>query len=189
MRNLQFRELSLASATLVLAAGLTLTACSSSGGTGGSTPPASSPATQPASQPATSPPTSSAPATGSSEPSSGAGAIAAIKANWIAFFSANTPTARRIELLQNGSVFSVIIKAQAGSSLAALASAKVTSVSLTGTDQAGVVYSILVSGQSELGGEHGVAVYQDGIWKVGDASFCGLLTLEGTSGLPSACSG
>jgi hypothetical protein len=186
MRNLQLRELSLASATLVLAAGLTLTACSSSGGTAGSSPGTSSP---PATQPATPPATSSAPATGSSEPSSGAGAIAAIKANWVAFFNAKTPSARRVDLLQNGSVFAAIIKSQAGSSLSQLASAKVTSVSLTGANQAGVVYSILLGGTTGLGGQHGVAVYQDGLWKVGDASFCGLLKLEQLSGLPSACSG
>ena len=39
----------------------------------------------------------------------------------------------------------------------------------------------------ELGG---VAVLQGGTWKVGDASFCGLLTLENggrASGLPAAC--
>ena len=35
-----------------------------------------------------------------------------------------------------------------------------------------------------------MAVYQDGTWKVGLASFCGLLALENggkTSGLPAAC--
>jgi hypothetical protein len=35
-----------------------------------------------------------------------------------------------------------------------------------------------------------VAVKQDGTWKVGVASFCGLLTVENngkTSGLPAAC--
>jgi len=34
-------------------------------------------------------------------------------------------------------------------------------------------------------------VYQDGSWKVGESSFCGLLILENggkTTGLPAACS-
>jgi len=31
-------------------------------------------------------------------------------------------------------------------------------------------------------------VYQNGTWKVGDASFCGLLTLENGGKAPSVCS-
>ena len=56
--------------------------------------------------------------------------------------------------------------------------------------QAKVTYSILIGGQSALANQAGVAVYQGGTWKVGLASFCGLLTLENggkTSGLPAAC--
>ncbi len=57
--------------------------------------------------------------------------------------------------------------------------------------QAKVTYSILLGGQPVLSGRTGVAVKQDGTWKVGVASFCGLLTVENngkTSGLPAACS-
>jgi len=53
-----------------------------------------------------------------------------------------------------------------------------------------VTYSILVSGTPALTNQAGVAVYQDGRWKVGDASFCGLLLLENggkTQLLPAAC--
>jgi len=181
MRNLQFRELSLAPVSLIIAAGVTLTACSSSSSSSSPSPSPSSASSQPAS--------SSAPATGASEPTSGAGATAAIEANWVAFFNAKTPVARRIALLQNGSVFAPIIQAQAGSTLAQLASAKVNKVTLTGTDQAGVVYSILASGTVALPNQNGVAVYQDGIWKVGDTSFCSLLKLEQLPHLPAACSG
>jgi|ERR1022692_349797 hypothetical protein len=185
MRNLQFRELNMASVTLLMAVGMTLTACGSSGSS-------SSPSPTITAVPTTSP-ASSAPSTGSSsEPSSGPAAIAAIKANWVAFFDAKTPTARRIALLQNGSAFASVIKAQATSTLAQLATAKVNSVSLTGTTQAGVIYSILAGGQVALAKQTGVAVYQDGTWKVGLVSFCGLLTLENagkTAGLPAGCSG
>ncbi len=182
MRYLRFREASLTSVTLLMAAGMALTACSS----GSSSSPSASPSTASAQ-----PTASSAPAAGpSAEPSTGAGAIAAIKANWVAFFNAKTPIARRVALLQNGQVFSPVIKAQAGSPLAQLASAKVTKVTLTGTDQAAVTYDILAGGQAGLTGQSGVAVYQDGIWKVGDASFCGLLRLENggsSGGLPTGC--
>jgi hypothetical protein len=184
MPILQLRELSLASVTLVIAAGMTLTACSG----GSSSSPTSIPSSA-ASQPASQPASSSAPPAGS-EPATGAGATAAIKANWVAFFDANTPTARRISLLQDGQLFATIIKAQAGSTLAQLASAKVNSVTMTGADKAGVVYSILAGGQVALPNQSGVAVYQDGVWKVGLASFCGLLKLENagkSKGLPHVC--
>jgi hypothetical protein len=180
MRDLHFRELSLTSVTLLMAAGMT--ACSSGGGSTGSSPPpvvSSAPAT---SAPASAPP--------SGEPASGAGAIAAIKTNWVAFFDAKTPVAKRISLLQNGTLFASLIRAQASSPLALLATAKVSKVTLTGTSQAAVTYDILAGGQVGLSNQAGVAVYQDGTWKVGLASFCGLLRLEngGSSDkLPASC--
>lgn len=134
-----------------------------------------------------------APATpAASSPAASAGGSAAqqIKANWIAFFSAKTPTAKRISLLQDGQAFAKVIRSQAGSGLASQASAKVTKVTLVSSKQAKVGYSILVSGQPALSNQTGVAVLQDGTWKVGVASFCGLLTVENggkTTSLPAAC--
>ena len=144
---------------------------------------------------ASSSPSTSAPAArpGSSAPASAGGsssAASAIAANWTAFFNAKTPVAKRVSLLQNGATFASIIRAQAGSGLASQATAKVTKVTVESATQAKVTYSILVSGQSMLSNQNGVAVYQDGTWKVGLASFCGLLALENggkTSSLPAAC--
>jgi len=158
--------------------GLALGACSSS-----------TSSAPPSSQPPTSAPASSSPA---GEPTSGAGAISAIESNWATFFNAKTPLAKRLTLLQNGQVFASVIKAQQGGSLASLATSKVSHVSLTGTSQAAVTYTILVGGKPALSNQSGQAIYQDGVWKVGDASFCGLLKLENggkSSGLPAACSG
>jgi hypothetical protein len=93
-------------------------------------------------------------------------------------------------LLQNGSVFAPVIRAQENSSLARLATAKVTHVTLTGTSQASVTYSILVGGKIGFGGQPGFAVYQNGVWNVGESSFCGLLKLENggsSKGLFAAC--
>jgi len=139
--------------------------------------------------PSTTPPTSAAPSTSSA--SSGVAAdVSAITANWTAFFNAKTPTSQRVNLLQNGQTFASVLQAQAGSSLASQASAKVTKVTVITTAQAAVTYDILVAGQPVLSNQSGTAVYQDGTWKVGDASFCGLLTLENsgsTSSLPAAC--
>jgi Calicivirus coat protein len=180
MQRLHFRESTLVSASLLVAATLALGACSSGGG--GNTQPAT-PATSPAAP-------TSAPASG--EPTSGAGAVAAIEKNWATFFNAKTSTSRRLALLQDGDKLAAVIKAQSTNPLAATASAKVSHVALTGTDQASVTYSILVSGAAVLSGQQGTAVYQDGVWKVGLASFCALLKLENagkSSGLPAACKG
>jgi hypothetical protein len=181
MQSLHFHQSRLVSATLVGTLGLTLAACSSSSS---STPPSSPSATSASS--------SSAPTGSGSEPNSGAGATSAIEANWAKFFDAKTPTDERLTLLQNGQTFAAVIKAQAGSTLAAAATSKVTHVTLSGTSQAYVTYEILVGGKSALSGQQGVAVYQNGIWKVGDKSFCGLLKLENggkSSGLPAGCQG
>ena len=160
-----------------LAAGLA--ACSSSGNSSSSG----------ASSSPSSAPSSSAPAS-SASPASSSGAASTIAANWATFFNAKTPVAKRVSLLQDGQTFQSIIKSQAGSGLAASATAKVTKVTMVSSTQAKVTYSILIGGQSALAHQAGVAVLQDGTWKVGLASFCGLLALENggkTSGLPAAC--
>lgn len=119
----------------------------------------------------------------------GRGDSAAVSADWTAFFSAKTPTDRRIALLQDGNQFATIIKDQAKSVLAQGASAKVESVAVTGTT-ATVVYDLIVDGSVALKNQKGTAVSEGGQWKVGVGSFCGLLTLENggkTAGLPLAC--
>jgi hypothetical protein len=134
--------------------------------------------------------TSSTPAP-TGEPTSGAAAQKQVADNWTAFFSAKTPVTQRVALLQDGQDFSSVIKAQAGSGLASEASASVSKVTVTKPDQAAVAYSILVGGKPALPSQSGTAVYQAGTWKVGVASFCGLLALENggsTSSLPAACS-
>ena len=158
-------------------AGLGLAACGSSSS---STTPAASPSSPAA------PAASAAPST----PSAATGDAKVIAANWAAFFNAKTPVAKRVSLLQDGSTFSSIIKSQAGSGLAAEATAQVTKVTVITSSEAEVTYSILVGGTPELKNQKGTAVLQAGTWKVGVASFCGLLTLENggsASSLPAAC--
>jgi hypothetical protein len=160
---------------LACAAGFGVAACSSS--TSSSAPKAS-------------------PSTAAAQPSasSTSSAISAdqkeITANWTAFFNPKTPVAQRVSLLQDGSQFSSVIKSQAGSSLASEATAQVTKVTVITSSQAQVVYTILVAGTPELKNQTGSAVFQDGTWKVGVTSFCGLLTLENggsSASLPAAC--
>jgi len=144
-----------------------------------------------------SPPPATIPAPGaSSSPSGttsaggGAAAMTAVTTNWEAFFNAKTPTSHRVALLQDGTQFESVIKAQAGTGLASAATAKVTHVTITSPSMATVTYDILVGGTPALKNQTGVAVYENGTWKVGVTSFCGLLTLENsgkTNGLPPAC--
>jgi hypothetical protein len=164
---------------LACAACFGVAACSSSS----STPPAaSSPSATPSATPS---PTS----TGSA--SSGTTADEkAITTNWTAFFNPKTPVAQRVKLLQDGSAFASVIQSQAGSALAGSASAQVTKVTVITTSEAAVTYNVLLAGTPALKNQAGTAVYQDGTWKVGVASFCGLLSLENggkSSGLPSVC--
>ena len=159
---------------LVGVLGVGIAACGSSNNSGAS------------SSPGTTAPATSAPATSASAAPSGS-AAALITANWEKFFNAKTPVAQRVALLQNGSTFASVIRAQAGSGLAATATAKVTKVTVTSAKQATVTYSILIGGSPALANQSGVAVNQGGTWKVGVASFCGLLTLENSGKTPAVC--
>ena len=143
---------------------LTATAC------GGGSPSSSSTTTPPA-------------ATGGS-------AVSQITTNWETFFDGKTPVSQRVSLLQDGSQFQSVISAQAGSALATGASVKVTKVTVTSPTQATVKYNLLEGGAPALSNQTGTAVLENGTWKVGVTSFCGLLTLENggkTTGLPAAC--
>jgi hypothetical protein len=169
---------------LICAVGLAAAACGSNGGGGGATSQPTSPATSSA------PPGGSGSTTASSAPTTGSNDQAEIEANWAAFFLSSTPIAKRVALLENGSQFEAVIKAQANSPLASSATAKVSKVTLTSPTMANVIYSILLNGAPALTNQKGVAVKQNGVWKVGDSSFCGLLAVENggnTASLPPAC--
>jgi len=166
---------------LVVALALTVAACSSSS--------SSSAAASPSAASAPAAPASPVPAS-SSAPSNGgnSAAVAQITANWEKFFSSSTPVAQKVTLLQNGSTFEAAIKAFANFPLASSLGAKVTNVTVNSATSATVTYSITTSsGSTLLPNQKGTAVYQDGVWKVGDASLCGLLTLVPGSTPPAAC--
>jgi glucose/arabinose dehydrogenase len=162
--------------SLGAALAVTVAACSSGGK---SSPSASAP-----------PKTTAAPSSAAAAPSptgSSAAAIAQIKANWEAFFSPKTSAAKKISLLQNGQKFASVINAQNSSSLASSASSTVSSVTVESPTQAKVVYSVLLGGTPALKNQPGVAVFSGGVWKVGDQSFCALLTLENSGKAPTVC--
>ena len=171
----------IAAPALGLALAATMAACSSS-----STATNASPSSAPPSSPAASSPAAGNSATASSPAASG-DATAQITANWEAFFDGKTPAAKKISLLENGQKFASVINAQAGSGIATSAGAKVTSVVVNSPAKATVKYDITLSGTRALANQTGTAVYQDGMWKVGDVSFCQLLKLENAGTTVSVC--
>ena len=116
---------------------------------------------------------------------SAAATTAQISTIWTEFFSGKTPAAQKEALLQNGAALAPIIAAQASSPMALSTTASVSKVTLTATDQAQVVYTISLGGKPALTNQTGTAVQEAGAWKVGTASFCQLLGLEGQT--PPAC--
>jgi hypothetical protein len=163
----------------VLGLAFITTACSSSSSTTASSPPASS-------APATSAPASSAPASSAPASSSSGSANGEITTNWENFFDGSTSAATKISLLQNGQKYASLVNSQAGSGLAASAKATVTSVVIESPTTATVSYNIKVSGAS-LNNQTGTAVLENGTWKVGDVSFCALMTLENLGKTPAVC--
>jgi hypothetical protein len=162
---------------LALALALAVAACSSSSSSSSSSAPASS-------APASSAPASSAPASSASGSSA---AVAEITANWEKFFNFGTPTSERVALLQNGSAFSSAISALSKIPLASGIGAKVTSVTVNSATSATVNYNLVSGSSTLLSGQTGKAVYEDGTWKVGDASLCGLFKLVPGGTVPAAC--
>lgn len=168
---------------LGLALALAVSACSSSSSSSSSS--SASSATS-SSAPVSSAPVSSAPASSSS--SGNSAAVAEITTNWEKFFNASTPLSQRVALLENGSSFSSAINSFSKLPLAGGIGAKVTGVTVTSATMATVTYSIVSGSTTLLGGQTGTAVYQDGTWKVGDASLCNLFKLIPGGSEPAACS-
>ncbi len=160
---------------LGLALALAVAACSSSSSSSTSSAPSSS-------APASSAPASSAPASSSGN----SAAVAEITANWEKFFNASTPTSERVALLQNGSTFAAAIAGL--SHLVTGLGAKVTAVTVNSATTATVTYNLTAGGSSLLSGQTGKAVYENGVWKVGDASLCSLIKLVPGGSVPAACS-
>jgi len=119
--------------------------------------------------------------TAAAEPTSGPAAVAAITANWKTVFNGKAPIPSRLALVQDGPQVAAFVEAQAKTSFGAAAAgstATVSSVTITSPSQARVDYEVLLLGTPLLKKQVGFAVYLNGVWKVGIASFCGLAYLE-----------
>jgi len=133
--------------------------------------------------PATTAPATTAPAT-TTGTIDAAAARAEITANWETFFRAASTIAERESLLENGSQYVAALTQRSKDPLQAQASAKVTAVQVTGPDRATVTYDVSLNGNVALPGAQGIAVLQDGVWKVSAQSFCSLVSLGATGPIP-----
>jgi hypothetical protein len=113
-----------------------------------------------------------------------AAARAQIKSAYVKFFSGKTPVSDRVAVLQNGSKFKGLVTSFANNPLAKNVNVTVSSVTIEGGDNAKVVYTVKLGGAG-LPKQTGTAVRENGTWKVGYASLCKLVALQGST--PSAC--
>ena len=113
-----------------------------------------------------------------------AAARAQIKSAYVKFFSGKTPVSDRVAVLQNGSKFKGLVTSFANNPLAKNVNVTVSSVTLQGGDKAKVVYTVKLGGAG-LPKQTGTAVQENGTWKVGYASLCKLVALQGST--PSVC--
>ncbi|HEY7422430.1 MAG TPA: hypothetical protein VH541_10505 [Gaiellaceae bacterium] len=120
----------------------------------------------------------------SSTTNGAAAAQAEVKGAYQKFFSPSTSLSERVALLQNGSQFKSVVQGFANNPLAKNVNVTVSSVKLEGEDKAKVVYTIKL-GSAGLPKQNGTAVRQNGKWKVGYASLCRLVALQGPA--PPAC--
>ena len=115
----------------------------------------------------------------------GAAMEAQIKSAYAKFFSGRTSVPDRVALLQNGAKFKGLVTSFANNPLAKNVSVTVSSVTQTLQGNiANVVYTVKLGGAG-LPKQTGTAVLQNGTWKVGDASLCKLVSLQGST--PSVC--
>jgi hypothetical protein len=113
-----------------------------------------------------------------------AAAKAQITTNWERFFLPSTSLADRAALLENGAALQAALEQRAKDPLQQQASAKVKAIDLTAPDRATVTYDVSLNGTVALPDAQGVAVLQQGVWKVSADSFCALISLGATDPIP-----
>jgi hypothetical protein len=168
---------------------IVLAACSSGSSSTSSAPPAATTSAAASASAAASSASASASASAASSsdsniPAGLTGDAKTVATNWVAFFNPATPTATKVTLLQNGSKFSSVLAGEATNAQAKETAAQVTAVTVAGST-ASVTWSLLLSGIPVVKDQKGQAVLNNGVWQVGDSSFCGLLSMQPP--VPAAC--
>lgn len=168
-------------AAAVLATVPALAGCSSDAGkdASGTTTSAGAPATPGTPATITTPATAVTP-TGDG-PADPAAARAQVEKNWATFFDSKVSVEDKAEVLENGELLEPLLGGFAGDPNAAASSAKVTDVVFTSPTEARVTYDLLVGGAPALPGSKGIAVLEDGVWKVSAKTLCALIELSGNA--------
>jgi hypothetical protein len=169
LMGLKSATLRVATAGVGVVAAVSLSACSSS-----KSNPASS----------TSPAGTQTAAASSTAASSAAADAAAVKLVYQKFFDPKTPIAVKPALLQDGLAFVKAIHDQSSTAYAKGSSVSVSNVTVLSANRASVTFSIIYGGKPVVSNQGGWAVKQ-GTWKVAGTTFCGLVSLSGTT--PAAC--
>lgn len=139
--------------------------------------------------------TTSAVAESSAAATSGAAAPAAdpavtkeITDAYTTFFNGKSPVADRTALIENPDGFSQVLAGMATQAQAQGTSVTVKGVTLADDTHADVTYDLLLNGTPVMPDQSGQAVKVDGKWKVAGATFCALLSIQGTGAQIPACS-
>ncbi|MFD9729992.1 hypothetical protein [Streptomyces sp. NPDC059072] len=119
-------------------------------------------------------------------PADPAAATAQIEKNWAVFFDPKSTTEQKAAVLEHGDFLEPLLGGLAKLPQADKVSVKVTNVTFTSPTQATVTYDLLVSGTPAMSANKGIAVLDDGVWKVSLKSLCGLIELSGESA-PAPC--
>jgi hypothetical protein len=104
---------------------------------------------------------------------------------WQTFFSLSTSLAQRENILQNGSQFTQSINSEFKALGSASPSVSISSIKLTSSSAANVVYTVDLNKQPVLSNQSGQALLISNTWKVSDSTFCQLLSLGGAK--PQVC--
>jgi len=156
---------------------LAVTAAACGGSSSGGTPAASSPPSSAATSSSAS----------SNQPADSAAAKAEITTNWEKFLSSDTSQTEAKTLLQQGDSLGPALKkaAQEDKATGGTRSAKVTKITFTSPTQANVNYLLKAAGRTLNAA--GIAVLEDGTWKVSDITFCTLVVLGNGSRPVKGC--
>jgi hypothetical protein len=103
------------------------------------------------------------------------------------FFDPATPAATKLGLLENGTSFAPVVAGFASNPLAAQAAVSVQKVAFTSATAADVTFNLCEGGQPVLPNSAGKAVQQGGVWKIADATLCGLVKLNSGGAAVPGC--
>jgi hypothetical protein len=126
-------------------------------------------------------------AAGGTEPENAAAARKEITRNWEKFLASGTPPAVAKTLLETGDSLGPALKKaqQEDKATGGKRSATVTKITFTSPTRANVNYDLDAAGRTLQAS--GVAVYEDGVWKVSANTFCTLVVLGNGSRPVKGC--